>query len=86
MPHFMQEKPETISVFGAVHRTNNGLESLNALMGSQILPNATISRFYIGIRKIEKEKAFDAKLAIETGGASKAKKKSKSQVAYFESI
>lgn len=75
MPHFMQEKPETISVFGAVHRTNNGLE-----------PNATISRFYIGIRKIEKEKAFDAKLAIETGGASKAKKKSKSQVAYFESI
>lgn len=41
---------------------------------------AHLSRFYLGLRQIEKSKAVDAKLAKDTGGASKAKQKTKAKV------
>lgn len=75
-----QETPESISVFENTHRTNNVMESLNNVMSAQIMGNTKFSRFYLGLREVEKTKARDAKLAKDTGGASKPKRKNVAKV------
>lgn len=52
------------------------MENLNGQMSGAIMGKALFSRFYAGLRQIEKNKARDAKLAKEdTGGASNPRKK-----------
>lgn len=57
------------------------MESFNSVMNKTIMGNTKFSRFYDGLRVIEKAKALDAKLAKDSGGASKPKQKSKAKVA-----
>lgn len=53
------------------------MENLNRLMNAQIMGHSDFSKFYAGLRQIEKQKTRDAKLAKDTGGASKAVKRTK---------
>lgn len=75
-----QESPDSISVFDNVHRTDNAMESFNNLLNTEIMNNTKFVRFYLGLRKIEKKKALDGKLAKDTGGSSKAKQKKATRV------
>lgn len=77
---YLQETPETISVFQNIHRTDNSLESFHKLLKSEIMGHTNFVRFYLGLRKIEKTKARDAKLAKDSGGASKPKQSPKAKV------
>lgn len=45
--------------------------------------NTKFSRFYLGLRDIEKTKTRDAKLAKDTGGSSKSKQKNVTKVSIF---
>lgn len=53
------------------------MENLNRLMNSHIMGHSDFSKFYGGLRQIEKQKTRDAKLAKDTGGASKVAKRTK---------
>lgn len=53
------------------------MENFNRVLNSSIMGNANLSRFYLGLRGIEKTKARDAKLSQDSGGSSKPNKKSK---------
>lgn len=78
-----KESPETISVHGLYHRTNNAMESFNRLLNSHIMGGVGLSRSYIGLRKIEKTKATDAKLAKDSGGLTKPRQNTKTKVCIF---
>lgn len=70
-------------MFDNTHRTDNAMESLNRMLNSQIMGNTKFSRFYLGLRQVEKTKTRDGKLAKDTGGASKPKQKTVTKVSKF---
>lgn len=82
----LQETPETISVFGLLIRTTCALEGYNGVLGRKIAKKGHFFKFVRALLIEERDKSYDVKTLVSTGGLSSNPQKKKDKVIFFYSF